>query len=126
VEGGLTHTAPSKYHDEIISLAFIRTKYGEPIAIMVFRRAMQKARCLSPPDLEATLALGPEADLRAQRADEAAHAAAKPTRAATISAANVVDAANGGQLGAVAAAALRLEAAADVALLAAAAVLARE
>jgi hypothetical protein len=32
---GVTHTAPSKYHDEIISLVFIHTKYGEPIVIMV-------------------------------------------------------------------------------------------
>jgi hypothetical protein len=47
--GGATQTAPSKYHDEIISLVFIHTKYGEPIVIMVFRRAMQKARCLTPP-----------------------------------------------------------------------------
>jgi hypothetical protein len=47
--GEVTHTAPSKYHDEIISLAFIHTNYGEPIAIMVFRRAMQKVLCLSPP-----------------------------------------------------------------------------
>jgi hypothetical protein len=39
-EGGATHTAPSKYHDEIISLVFIHTKYGEPIVIMVFRRAI--------------------------------------------------------------------------------------
>ena len=46
--GGVTHTAPSKYHDGIIPLAFIHTKYGEPIVIMVFRRAMQKALCLTP------------------------------------------------------------------------------
>jgi serine/threonine protein kinase len=47
--GGATHTAPSKYHDEIISLAFIHTKYGEPMVTMVVRRAIQKARCLRPP-----------------------------------------------------------------------------
>ena len=49
--GGVTHTAPSKYHDKIISLAFIHTKSGEPIhvVIMVFRRTIQKVRCLSPP-----------------------------------------------------------------------------
>jgi hypothetical protein len=47
--GGVTHTAPSKYHDEIISLAFIHTKSGEPIVIMVFRRTIQKVLCLSPP-----------------------------------------------------------------------------
>jgi hypothetical protein len=47
--GGVTHTAPSKYHDEIISLVFIHTKYGEPIVIMDFRRAIQKALCLTPP-----------------------------------------------------------------------------
>ena len=46
---GVTHTASSKYHDEIISLVFIHTKYGEPIVIMVFRRAIQKVLCLSPP-----------------------------------------------------------------------------
>jgi hypothetical protein len=44
-----THTAPSKYHDEIIPLAFIYTKYGEPIVIMGFRRAIQKVLCLIPP-----------------------------------------------------------------------------
>jgi hypothetical protein len=48
--GGVTVTAPSKYHDEIIPLVFIRTKYGEPIVIMDFRRTIQKALCLSPPD----------------------------------------------------------------------------
>jgi ankyrin repeat protein len=47
--GGVTHPAPSKYHDEIIPLAFIHTKFGEPIVIMVFRRAIQKVLCLSPP-----------------------------------------------------------------------------
>jgi hypothetical protein len=47
--GGVTRTAPSKYHDEIISLVFIHTKYGEPIVIMVFRCTMQKVLCLSPP-----------------------------------------------------------------------------
>jgi hypothetical protein len=47
--GGVTHTAPSKYHDEIISLVFIHTKYGEPIVIMVFRRAIKKVLCLTPP-----------------------------------------------------------------------------
>jgi hypothetical protein len=46
--GGVTHPAPSKYHDEIISLVFIHTKYGEPIVIMVFRRAIQKVLCWSP------------------------------------------------------------------------------
>ena len=45
---GATHTAPSKYHDEIISFVFIHTKYGEPIVIMVFRRAIQKVLCLTP------------------------------------------------------------------------------
>jgi hypothetical protein len=45
-EGGVTHTAPSKYHDGIISLAFIHTKSGEPTVIMVFRRAIQKAPLL--------------------------------------------------------------------------------
>jgi hypothetical protein len=49
-QGGVTHTAPSKHHDEIISLVFIHTKYGEPIVIMVFRRAIQVVLCLSPPD----------------------------------------------------------------------------
>jgi hypothetical protein len=48
-QGGVTHTAPSKYRDEIISLVFFHTKYGEPIVIMVFRRAIQKVHCLSPP-----------------------------------------------------------------------------
>jgi hypothetical protein len=48
--GGATHTAPSKYHDEIISLVFIHTKDGVPIVIMVFRCAIQKALCLAPPD----------------------------------------------------------------------------
>ena len=47
--GGVTHPASSKYQDEIISFAFIHTKSGEPIVIMVFRRAIQKALCLSPP-----------------------------------------------------------------------------
>ena len=47
--GGVTHAAPRKYHDEIISLAFIHTKYGEPIAIMVFRRAILKVLCLTHP-----------------------------------------------------------------------------
>jgi hypothetical protein len=47
--GPHTHTASSKYHDEIISLAFIHTKYGEPIVIMVFRCAIQKVLCLTPP-----------------------------------------------------------------------------
>jgi hypothetical protein len=42
-------TDASKYHDEIISLAFIHTKYGEPIVIMVFRCTIQKVLCLSPP-----------------------------------------------------------------------------
>ena len=27
-QGGVTHTAPSKYHDKIILLVFIYTKYG--------------------------------------------------------------------------------------------------
>jgi hypothetical protein len=49
LSGGVTHTAPSKYHDEIISLVFIHTKYGEPIAIMVFRCTIQKVLCLSHP-----------------------------------------------------------------------------
>ena len=49
--GGVTHAAPSKYHDENVSLAFIYTKYGEPIVIMAFRRAMQKALCLTPPGM---------------------------------------------------------------------------
>jgi hypothetical protein len=49
VPGGVAHTAPSKYHDEIISLVFIHTKYGGPIVIMVFRCAMQKVLCLTPP-----------------------------------------------------------------------------
>jgi hypothetical protein len=40
--GGVTHTTPSKYHAEIISLVFIHTKYGEPIVIMVFRCTIQK------------------------------------------------------------------------------------
>jgi hypothetical protein len=48
-EGGATHTAPSKYHDKIISLVFFHTKYGEPIVIMDFRRTIQKVLCLSPP-----------------------------------------------------------------------------
>jgi hypothetical protein len=47
--GGAKHTAPRKYHDEIISLAFIHTKSGEPIVIMVFRRAVQKVLCSTPP-----------------------------------------------------------------------------
>jgi hypothetical protein len=49
--GGLTLAAPRKYHDEMIPLAFIHTKYGEPIVIMVFRRAMQQVFCLTPPPL---------------------------------------------------------------------------
>jgi hypothetical protein len=47
----ITHPAPREYHDEIISLVCIQTihtKYGEPRVIMVFRRAMQKALCLTP------------------------------------------------------------------------------
>jgi hypothetical protein len=48
-EGGVTHTAPSKYHDEIIPLVFIHTKYGEPIVIIVFRCTIQKVLCLTPP-----------------------------------------------------------------------------
>jgi hypothetical protein len=51
LRAGATHTAPSKYHDEIISLVFVHKKYGEPIVIMVFRRAMQKVRCLTPPTI---------------------------------------------------------------------------
>jgi hypothetical protein len=51
VGGGGTHTAPSKYHDEIVSLAFIHTKYGEPIVIMGFRCTIQKVLCLTPPEL---------------------------------------------------------------------------
>jgi hypothetical protein len=47
--GGRGHTHRVKYHDEIISLAFIRTKYGAPIVIMVFRRAMQKVTVFDPP-----------------------------------------------------------------------------
>jgi hypothetical protein len=47
--GGATHTAPSKYHDEIISLECIHTKYGKPIVIMVFRCTIQKVLGLSPP-----------------------------------------------------------------------------
>jgi hypothetical protein len=54
--GGVTHPASSKYHDEIISLVFIHTKYGEPIVIMVFRRTIQKVLCLTPP-CDATLLL---------------------------------------------------------------------
>jgi hypothetical protein len=50
-KGGVTHIMPSKYHDEMISLVFIHTKYREPIVIMVFRRAIQKALCLTPPGL---------------------------------------------------------------------------
>jgi hypothetical protein len=50
---GVTHTAPSKYHDEIISLVFIHTKYGESYVIMVFRCAIQKVLCLTPPPLAA-------------------------------------------------------------------------
>jgi hypothetical protein len=50
VRGGVTHTAPRKYHNEIIPLAFIHTKYGEPIVVMVFRRAIQKVLCLTPLD----------------------------------------------------------------------------
>jgi hypothetical protein len=37
---GVTQTAPGKYHDEIILLVFIHTKYGEPIVIMDFRRTI--------------------------------------------------------------------------------------
>jgi hypothetical protein len=50
--GGVTHTAPSKYHDEISWLVFIHTTYGEPIVIMVFRCTIQKVLCLSPPGAE--------------------------------------------------------------------------
>ena len=46
---GVTHTASSKYHDEIISFVFIHTEYGEPIVIMVFRCAILKVLCLTPP-----------------------------------------------------------------------------
>jgi hypothetical protein len=53
-QGGVTHPTPSKYHDEIILLAFIHTKYGEPIVIMVFRRAILKVLCLTPPPLYGT------------------------------------------------------------------------
>jgi hypothetical protein len=49
--GGATHAAPSKHHDENISFAFFHTKYGERIVIMVFRRAILKVLCLSPPGL---------------------------------------------------------------------------
>jgi hypothetical protein len=45
--GGVTHTASSKYHDEIIILVFIHTKYGEPIVIMVFRCTIQKVLFLT-------------------------------------------------------------------------------
>jgi hypothetical protein len=55
---GGTHTAPRKYHDEIISLVFIHTKYGEPIVIMVFRRAIQTVLCLSPPAYGAVGGIG--------------------------------------------------------------------
>ena len=50
--GGDTHAAPSKYHDEIISLVFFHAKYGEPIVIMDFRCAIQKVLCLTPPPLQ--------------------------------------------------------------------------
>jgi hypothetical protein len=49
VGGGATHTASSKYHDEIIAFVFMHTKYGEPIVIMVFRCTIQTVLCLSPP-----------------------------------------------------------------------------
>jgi hypothetical protein len=32
----------------LFSIVFIHTKYGEPIVIMVFRRAIQKVLCLTP------------------------------------------------------------------------------
>jgi hypothetical protein len=48
-QGGAGHTAPSKYRDGIVSLVFVHTKYGEPIVVMVFRRAVQTVRCVSPP-----------------------------------------------------------------------------
>jgi hypothetical protein len=54
--GGVTHPAPSKYHDENFLLAFIHTKSGEPIVIMVFRCAIQKVLCLTPPVLVFNLA----------------------------------------------------------------------
>jgi hypothetical protein len=74
--GGVTHTAPSKYHGEIISLAFIHTKYGEPIVIMVFRRTIQKVLCLSPPP--AAAAHLPAPDLRAAARPAADEASAVP------------------------------------------------
>jgi hypothetical protein len=61
--GGVTHPAPSKYHDEIIAFVFIHTKYGEPIVIMVFRRAIQKGLCLTPPPCP-----GPEAAVSGRQA----------------------------------------------------------
>ena len=64
---GATHTAPSKYHDEIISLVFIHTKYGEPIVIMDFRRAIQKVLCLSPPLHLHNLRVPADAEARVER-----------------------------------------------------------
>jgi hypothetical protein len=49
MRGGDTHTAPSKYHDEFISLVFIHTKYGEPIVIMVFSARHTKSALFEPP-----------------------------------------------------------------------------
>ena len=56
---GVTHTVTSKFHDEINSFVFVYTKYGDPIVIMDFRRAIKKALC-GPPTPPPTLMIAAE------------------------------------------------------------------